>query len=298
MKMRNTAIITAFLAVGMTIASVPVSADVIMEPEFPIEVEFGGDYTSVEVRNYNVTKKCDVYNHPGDLKSIFRMGPGDTCWINLEYIDDDGAKWGYIMSGSSQDPNVWISCGWVLMENLENMYDSIAFAEEHEYELVPYNDEYKDFTFKKEHILIWQYPVWDDDSDLLSEMIRLNADEMSLNNFFIEYTFTDPEGNMWLYSGIDLGGWICIGNEDKLYADVSERRGSSDESVTPAPDNDSDTAADGQIITEPDAVSVAPVSVEAENDKQDFILPIALAGSAVVVSCLLIFILKKRKKVS
>lgn len=192
----------------------PAKADVIWEPEDSFYQKHASDCTYVN-RVFTANGPDNVvlvYQSPELPIVVERWENGNTEWISFTYKDSDGIVWGYCR-------------GWMPMEYMEVVYDSISFAEEYADQITKDPGELGNEYLGKE-IYCWGYPGAE------------NGYTMTLGS---DYTpsysgvFTDEEGNIWGSVGYYFGRknfWICIDKPEvdyeQLYPNGGPQRGSSD----------------------------------------------------------------------
>jgi len=192
-------LITVLLIMPATIAI----ADVIIEPENDFYNEHqdkmvyldrsfvtNGDFGSV-----NVVKE------PGAKDSASSFNNGDILYVKYSCLYD-GEYWGYLLGPD----------GWVKMDQLLVLYDSIAFYEDHTGEFYNYTGSYTELLETKSAI-VWPWPGADEYLWTLSDI--------DPDSFGVAYAYKDSEGREWGFINYYYGNrdiWICL--SDPLNKDL------------------------------------------------------------------------------
>ena len=245
---------------------VSVSADVILVPQDSFYVshmeqcEYHDRSYTAAGPNGDVT----VYESPESDKVMATIENGESLYISYIYTDETGIQWGYY---ENWETDVF---GWVPMEYLKLIYDSISFKEEFGH---LFSEE--EGTLAAEHqgktVKFWKYPG---STEYLEWAVE--GDNMPA----YQTVYTDSNGVRWGRGGYYMGlrgYWI---NLDEPDADF-----------TPAE-------------TQPSEEMEVPTEPQNEEDKVEEIVPkgnnttaivIAAVAAVVVLTGGLLFVLKRKK---
>ncbi len=134
------------------LGSISVKADVIWEPENSFYREHAEECTYVS-RMYTTNgpdNKVISYKSPEMPQEVDTWENGVRVQILFTYEDSDDNLWGIYDDYQG-------TTGWIPMEYLELVYDSIAFREEHKAEIIGDAGEL-DEKYAGETIYLWKYP--------------------------------------------------------------------------------------------------------------------------------------------
>ncbi len=190
-------IIVSLLACLMLITiSLPVFADVIVEHADLFYEMHRDECVYNNYRRYIVnTDKghAYLYVNPESDKTIKGYSNGEQVVIYWLYTDGDGVAWG--------NSN---SAGWFRMSDLEVVYDTFSFIEEHKDELQDYVDGTYTVTASAEkQVIMWNYPYSKSDSFFSSDDVAK----------YVKQTYTDGDGEVWGYIQYYMGRrsvWVCL----------------------------------------------------------------------------------------
>lgn len=215
---------------AVLILMVPVSADIIWEPEDSFYEKHRDECTHVgrqyEMAGYDGA--VAVWNAPnGRMSETVSNGERGTVQFSWS---GSGTVWGYI-SGYSGD---WNHGGWVPMDDLSLVYDSRQFMEDHEAEIVSADPVPVEFH----SAVLYGYP-----GGPAGRVMDEYAAYMPFSEVFTSI-YTDENGLRWGYVGYYMGridSWVCLDDplNENLNTNVvpvspsaSQLRGSA--AVTPA----------------------------------------------------------------
>ena len=174
----------------------PVHADVIWEPDDYFYNQHALDCTYVN--RMFTTNGPDgvviVYKNPESPQVITRLDNGIKIYISYTYSDANGILWG-IYEDSDK-------IGWLPMDYMEVVYDSISFHEDYADKIVSQSGELKN-QYKNKEIYLWKYPGSEE-----FNIIKVEDFMPSYNSVYL-----DEENRCWgninYYFGFrDV--WICI----------------------------------------------------------------------------------------
>lgn len=174
----------------------PVHADVIWEPDDYFYNQHALDCTYVN--RMFTTNGPDgvviVYKNPESPQVITRLDNGIKIYISYTYSDANSILWG-IYEDSDK-------IGWLPMDYMEVVYDSISFHEDYADKIVSQSGELKN-QYKNKEIYLWKYPGSEE-----FNIIKVEDFMPSYNSVYL-----DEENRCWgninYYFGFrDV--WICI----------------------------------------------------------------------------------------
>lgn len=201
----------------------PATADVIWEPEDSFYERHREECTHVG-RQYTAQGPDGVvyvYKSPESAEVVAEWENGYQVWIAFTYEDSDGIVWGIY-------ENYGGKCGWMPMEYMEVVYDSISFVEEYAGEIVSQEGQLEDY--EGEEFFFWNYPG-------ARESIPVtNPVEPGEYRPVYRSVYTDENGRRWGHVGYFYGYrnvWFCIdapgANYEELYPEGGPKRGNSPE---------------------------------------------------------------------
>lgn len=194
------------LLAGWLLCAVSVRADVIWEPEDSFFREHTSECTYVN-RLFSANGPDGIvilYKSPELPEEVCTWENGFQAFISHVYKDSRGIEWGIY-----DDYHGMI--GWMPMEYMELVYDSISFREEHRAEIAKEKGAL-DGVSQGEGIYFWKYPG--------SE----NCYTVTVEDHAPEYSsvYVDGDGNRWGNVGYYYGrkdAWVCI---DQPMADYAQ----------------------------------------------------------------------------
>ena len=211
MKKRIIAITAAAAcAAFISVCGAVVSADVIAVPIGDVFFDDNEEHCEyIKLRRYIITEDCILYNNPTDKKEISNLVKGQVIAADFSYTDENGDVW--INWCYDRDNDKY---GWLRYDCAEVIYDGYSFEEEHEKEYADYEGEMGSFKPEKQ-VVIWSYPnsgeilsiceaqYWFTDPDYF-----LTVDENA------DYTWTDENGEKWIYFGYGFNGWVYLSDPE------------------------------------------------------------------------------------
>lgn len=250
----------------------PVYADVINEPRDSFYERHAEEceYVNRAFTANGPDGKVIFYANPESAKVTATWENGNTAWITFTYQDGDGISWGVVEN-----------TGWVPMDYMVVVYDSISFAEEYA-EVIESERGTLDKQYAKEELYLWEYPASSEGYSMDSEFTK---------EYLPEYTgvYVDEAGRRWgnvnYYYGLK-NVWICI---DAPTADLEE--------LYP----------DGNVPQRGEALEESPemqdTSVEQSTERivprtnhRVVLLAVALVLLVVVITAVLLVVLKRRSR--
>lgn len=186
----------------------PVRADLIWEPmdsfyeEFSSECEYVGRTFTANGPDGEVI----LYESPVSGKVITRWENGFTAYISFTYEDRKGTVWGVYEDGNSS------KTGWMPMEYMDVVYDSISFAEEYQADFREQKG-VLDEQYLGESVCFWPYPG-------ASEGYKIKPE--SMGSYMPEYyrIYEDSQGRTWGNVGYYFGlkdVWVCLDQPDAAF---------------------------------------------------------------------------------
>lgn len=268
---------TAFCFLFCTLSA---RADVIWEPEDSFYEKHSSECTHVG-RQYIANSPDGVvilYESPESAKEVATWENGKQVYISFTYEDARGIVWGI---NDSEE------IGWMPMEYMKVVYDSISFAEEFGDQIVSQTGSL-DEQYENDIIYYWKYPGAE----------SFGSIDLQGWDYLPEYhsVYTDETGHSWGYIGYYYGTrsvWICLdaptADYAALYPDGGPAIGKDDTELypkrTPAVGKENAAAAQNR-----DVERIVPKT----NDRMVVIVVVLVAAVALVTAALLVF-LRKRK---
>lgn len=180
-----------------------VQADLIWEPRDSFYEEHSSEceYVSRTFTANGPDGEVIVYESPVSDRVIARWENGFTAYISFTYEDRNGTVWGVYEELSDS------RTGWMPMEYMDVVYDSISFAEEYQADFVAQEGTLDD-QYQEKSIYLWEYPGSKEGYSMMTE-----------SSYMPEYhrTYVDSQGHTWGNVGYYFGyknGWICLDQPD------------------------------------------------------------------------------------
>lgn len=181
----------------------PVRADVIWEPRDSFYEEHSSECEHVG-RVFTANGPDGVvilYASPVSGREVVTWENGTEAYISFSYEDEKGTVWGVYedLLGNSRT-------GWMPMEYMDVVYDSISFAEEYGAEFQA-QDGTPDEQYLWKSVYFWDYPA------------APGHYMTTLQDHLPEYhgIYVDDEGHKWGHVGYYFGHrdfWICLDQPD------------------------------------------------------------------------------------
>ncbi len=204
-----------------------------------------------------------LYESPESAKEITHWENGTSGYISFTYTDADGIVWGVYNNGDVSES------GWMPMEYMVVVYDSISFAEEFDDVIVEENGTLDNVNYEEMYFYSWPGAE--------------QAVIMDITGYVPEYyrTFVDEEGRKWGNVSYHYGirdHWVCldapVAEFDELWPDGAPQRGGE--------------------VTEPEDAGKRIVPENENVNKVPFV--ILMVGVVVVVTAVLLVVLKRSIK--
>lgn len=255
-------------ALCVLLCTFSVRADVIWEPMDAFYEEHSSECDYVN-RTYTTDGPDGVvilYESPESAKVVMTWENGRKVSISFTYEDERGILWGVCEAEQT---------GWVPMEYMKVVYDSISFKEDYGDQIVS-QDGGLDEQYRNETVYFWKYPGAD------------NYNSMSLQDweYLPEYSgvYTDEAGHSWGYIGYYYGlrsVWVCLdqptADRDGLYPDGAPQIGKEDDQ-------------EPQDSVKKEAERIVP-----QTDSRMVLVVVILVLLVVLATAVLLVILKKRR---
>jgi len=204
MKRLLTCLLTLMLLLAL---AAPARADVIWEPNNTFYKTHQNQCRNVPGRAYYTNGEegfVTLWTAPGGSTVAWQLENGEKLYIQWLYED-----WGYAEKGEDG--------GWVPMEELYLIYDSISFAEEYADEIRPYDGEFADYAGDAETISFFSYPG----APEIQRTYNLAEWGEALTNLtgtagqdsYIQSVYVDENGLTWGFVGYMYGrlnAWFCL----------------------------------------------------------------------------------------
>lgn len=225
--------------------------------------------------------KVMLYKSPEMPEVLETWDNGYQVYIHFTYEDKDGITWGVYDDYEG-------TVGWVPMDYMSLVYDSIAFREEHAAELVAQEGELDEAYLGKE-IQFWKYPG--------SEVHYTEQTGDYMPSY--QTVYQDGNGHSWGCVGYYFGSrdfWVCIDAPDAEF-----------EELYPDGPAQEVKAEDGEGISETDRTEAGEQDAEAARQKETdkriapkpdygtMILAVVLVAAVVAGTAGLLVVLKRRK---
>lgn len=180
------------------LCTLPVRADVIWEPEDSFYEEFSSkcEYVGRTFTANGPDGEVILYESPVSGKVIARWDNGFQAYISFTYQDKNGTVWGIYEEGNGSQT------GWMPMEYMDVVYDSISFEEEYMADITEQTGAL-DEQYLGKNICYWPYPGASEGYDI------------NVNSYVPEYhrIYVDSQGHTWGNVGYYFGRknvWICL----------------------------------------------------------------------------------------
>lgn len=217
MKIGKKVFSVAAAALCFMLGALPVNADVIWEPMDSFYSEHSSECVHVN-RQFTANGpdgKVILYVSPEVPEPVATWENGHRAVISSTYKDKDGILWGIYDDHDGMT-------GWMPMDYMEVVYDSIAFREEHASELVEQSGELENVP-KGETFYFWKYPG-------SQEYSAQTMDDYAPGYYCV---YVDGHGHSWGCVGYYFGirdVWVCLDEPAADYAKLTA--GSSEEGGT------------------------------------------------------------------
>lgn len=264
---------------GSMIAVLPVYADIIWEPDDMFYNNHASECTYVN-RAFTANGPDGiviVYKNPESPQKVTQLDNGTVIFISFTYQDSEGILWGIYENTNAK------KTGWMPMDYMEVVYDSISFAEEFQEEITGQVEQELDKQYLGQEIYLWKYPGAE------------NGTPMQTQEHLPTYNavFKDEEGRLWgnvnYYYGMK-NSWVCIDQPtadfETLYPNGAPQRGKTAEAST-EPTTESS-------IEEPTEQSNAE-RIKPKLKQNIIIVTVILVLSVVLVTAGLLVVLKRKK---
>lgn len=262
---------------------IPARADVIWEPQDSFYEKHSSECTYVN-RQY-ITDGPDgvviVYESPESDKVTATWENGMAVWISYTYEDERGVLWGI----SETEEN-----GWMPMDYMKLVYDSISFEEDYSGQIEAQSGEVGE-QYRNDTIYLWKYPASEQYRTM--DLQSLGAEHMPQ----YAYLYIDETGHQWGKIGYFYGMrnlWVCLdaptADYAALYPDGAPQIGEK-EHAEDAEEQRPETA-QSQTPERGGIERIEPQDGQARG--RTVVTVVVLVGMVVLVTAVLLFVLKKR----
>jgi len=134
-----------------------------------------------------------VKDSPGSAKEIHQIENGNIVYVQYSCLFN-GDYWGFTFASN----------GWIRLDQMLVLYDSISFVEEHANEFYSYEGTY-DTIENAGGAILWSWPG--------SGVQLWTKEEIYDWSIMNSYTWSDPEGREWVFMSGYQGytdSWICL----------------------------------------------------------------------------------------
>ncbi len=262
---------------------IPARADVIWEPQDSFYEEHSSECNYVN-RLYTADGPDGVvivYESPESDKAVATWENGKAVWISYTYEDERGVLWGI----SEAEEN-----GWMPMDYMKLVYDSISFEEDYSDQIEAQSGELEE-QYRNDTIYLWKYPASEQYS--MVDLQSLGAEYMPQ----YDGLYTDETGHQWGKIGYFYGMrsmWVCLDAPTADYAalypggapQIVEQEHSED-AVEQNPETEQSQTPEGK----------GTERIEPQNGQAGgrmVVMVVVLVGMVVLVTAVLLFVLKKR----
>lgn len=268
-----TILLLALILVSM-FAMPAVHADVIWEPDDNTFYTDHADECTIIDGSYTAKNELSVYKSPLDVTAASTLDANTQIYINIVYTADDGVQWGIYQPGANK------SSGWVRLSDVEKIYDSNDFIDEHKSEFTTYANELDDYVIR-DQLVVWAYPQADRTVSVFDKDVDISQFHDSET-----YVYTDSNERSWYYTPYFYGteGWICIDDPES-------------EALPPATDDhDADKAIQPPVNAPQDDDQLVIMPISAPVDNTNLYLAIGAVASVVLISAAFIIVFYRKKK--
>ena len=264
--------------------TISVRADVIWEPQDDFYEKHRSDCTHVG-RQFiadGPDGKVILYKSPELDNEVGTWENGYKVWISFTYEDAQGILWGF-------PSEVEEKSGWMPMEYMKVVYDSISFMEEHR-DRIENQDGFLDESYKDDKIYYWKYPGSDAGSNINMQDWEHMPGYSSV--------YTDEEGRSWGYVGYFYGFrdvWICLDNPTAEFGELFpngapqygvEDDGEIEEEIQNEEIQSEETQAAENLSTD---------RIKPQTNFRTIVVVIVLVAAVMLVTIALLVMFKKRK---
>lgn len=263
--------------------TISVRADVIWEPQDDFYERHRSDCTHVG-RQFiadGPDGKVILYESPISDKEVATWENGYQVWISFTYEDAQGIVWGF-------PSEVEEKSGWMPMEYMKVVYDSISFMEEHR-SRIENQDGFLDESYKDDTIYYWKYPGSDEGGIINMQNWEYMPDYSSV--------YTDEEGRSWGYVGYFYGFidvWICLDDPtaeyEELYPNGAPQIEVKDDEIKEESQSEESQSGENQAAENLNTERIKP-----QTNQRTIVVVVVLVAAVVLVTIALLAVLKKRK---
>ena len=275
-----------------------VRADVIWEPMEDSFYERHREACTYVGRQYTANGPDGVvyvYKSPESAEVVETWENGYQVRIGFTYEDSDGIVWGI-------NENYTEKCGWMPMEYMEVVYDSISFVEEYAEEIVSQEGQLE--NYEGEEFFFWSYPG---SKEYISVTNPVDPGEYDP---VYRSVYTDENGRRWGHVGYFYGyrdKWFCIdapgADYEELYPEGGPQRGNSPEGENrkeaPVPGPEGEEQEDREPAPDPaedlPGTGKRTERIVPKTGGRDVVTAVVMVVATVAVTAGLLIALKRRK---
>jgi len=139
---------------------------------------------------------------PNSVREVISIANGEIVYIMYTY-SDNGVLWGV----TEVNINGWVTV-WILMDDLNLVYDSIEFASDHGSEFVERDFNIGELDFDGD-LILWTWPGSGEISWVFERQYLMGDTNMGEGSTI----YIDMEGREWGYLGYFYGSrsiWVCL----------------------------------------------------------------------------------------
>lgn len=279
------------LALLLTLCLVPTTfADVIFEPQDNFFSKHREEMVYVD-KVYIANELVYGYESPEDDDMLLSASDGMRLYISHAYTDANGVEWGVYDWDT-------VTC-WFRLSELEAVYDTRDFIDDHKDEFVEYANELAEVPLEGGEMPLWTYPGSGEKSG------AVYLDEYFEHDNYAFYVYYDAEGRAWVYFPYVFGmeGWANAADPlstEPIVFDANAPAVTPEPTATPAP---TEVAVSAEPSAEPEIERTEEVTATAGVSRTFsttliLVLGLLFVGFIMVVAVVLIlvfFVLKKKK---
>lgn len=184
--------------------ALPAQADVIWVPQDSFYEQHSSEceYVGRTFTANGPDGEVILYESPVSAREVDRWENGFAVYISFTYEDESGTVWGVYGEYGDQT-------GWMPMEYMDVVYDSLSFEEEFAADIEQQSGEL-DGQYLGRDVWFWSYPG------------AAEGYETEIRDHVPEYymTYTDSQGHAWGKVGYYFGDrnfWICLDQPDAAF---------------------------------------------------------------------------------
>ena len=237
---RHCGIVLTIMLCLLAITPLTVRADVVIGPRNDF-YERNQQYLVYTYRYYYANGSIgyvSVKVEPGSGLEVQKIMNGEQVYIRQTY-DLEGSLWGYVeIEAEDRSYREWTT-GWIRMENLVVIYDSVSFEEDNDSRIYEYNGEF-DSLYDVDEIVIW---TWPGSGEIISIFEGEEKDRFIETIIYFREGpvgvgfsgYLDKEGREWTaLRTLAARSWICL--SDPANSEIAAFNPAPQSSLIPADD--------------------------------------------------------------